>query len=818
MMMRRIVMASATLLGLSLTACGSSSKDDSASCGTAPACTVPWDCAVGFTCDTGCCVEFGCTPSSCDNGKFCDPDTRSCMSVAEKCEFSIEGCECQIVNSVGEFAATGAPTITLAGGASMPIKVSLSASGGLPLPGATFTYEVGDETRFAVSAAGLLSAQSSGSAGDDVLTAHAGTFATCTANLKHLGAAPADGRVRVFIFDDQTGNPIAGAVVLIDHGAGDGVPDETLSTDANGLATTANPIPATGVYSVSVFATSYSYLSIVALNANTAPDLALPLAARKLVKTTAGFSGKPDYASYERQVLGGPPKAFKFAITSGSFLLKTLLNFDLDLFVGPIADVSCATVDSSGKHPAGCYDLSESGLPGTDDLWAPLPGGVILTLANNAIKDYFDVVVQPGRRYAWTIGGEVELSDLSGLISSLSNYLSCDCDVTTDVCDASCTCDSDCGVNVDFGQVFNSVLPLFSRFASGVKGNVVAKEVAYSDWEDFIAEPYGNRSDSAHNFEVLDDSTNLGKLEITEPLQAYTELAMSPLPADPVGDYSMEGVVVMTGVNAAGYGFVPLGLAAGLDCTTTHCLDRANYPNDFDGTINPSLACLYDPAPDFNGCPPGVPTGELTAGHVPLFHARAHGGLEDQEWITIALAFPISALADSVQDGVVRATANVVREEPTPGAGLLTGGIPASNQLNKAYPGFPTQPATLNGRSYTAAPVADAQIHWVTVASEVVTGTGTQWDGSTTRWNIYYASAGATFTAPSVPASVVGENPKPDPFVPTSRGVVNVTHVGFRAPNTTLEELAKNNGSTLSSLLDRIDGFAVLNRDIPAVD
>ncbi|MBI5509216.1 MAG: hypothetical protein HY903_10725 [Deltaproteobacteria bacterium] len=793
------------MLAIGLSGCGGD-ETETTSCGDAQACAVPWDCAVGYTCESGCCAVFGCTPDSCGDGSFCDADSRACTSISEKCEFT--GCDCHVVNGAGELEATGTPTIALAAGGETQVSVVLAAKGGLPLPGSTFTYTIDDTSLFTVSTTGRLTAASPGSAGTATLTAKAGTYATCTASLVHQGAAAGGGKVRFYVADDRTAQPVAGATIYVDLGAGDGNPDETLTSGANGIVTTANPV--SGAYTVSVFAPGYNYLSIVGLDAAKVSDVTIPLAARKVPKTTAGFTGKPDYSTYEKLVLGGRAKTIKFGIISGSFLLKTLLNFDLDLFVGPITQANCSQVDANGNHPAGCYKVDIPGI--ISNQWSPLPGGVVLSLATNPIKSHFDVVVQPGRRYAWGMGGEVEIADLSGLINVLTPFLSeCTCDATQNVCDAGCTCDGDCGVTLDFGAVFNNLLPLFARFASGVKGDLPAKEVALSTWENYIDDEYGpNRTDPTGNFPLLDTGSPYGKLAIREPLLSFSDLQVAALPADPgaTDGRKMEGVVVLTGVNSKGYGFVPLGITAGLDCTTTHCLDRTNYPGDFDGHINGGLPCQYDPDPTKNGCPPGVPTSELATDHVGMFHAKAHGGLEDQEWLTIALSFPISALADSTQSNTIRVTATVVRAEPTVGA---------STQLDVPFPSFPAEPTTTLGRTFTVTANADAQVHWVTAATKEVKDTDTSnpdWIGLTTRWNVFYPAEGGTFTAPQVPASVASGNPLPDPFAPTADSEINITHIRFRAPGSTLDDLAANNGTTLGTLLDVTTGFAVQSLNV----
>ncbi len=797
--MRRIGMVAALLTGL--WACnGEEKKTDK--CGDADSCSVPWECPVGFTCDvtTGCCVEFGCTPDSCPTGTFCDGDTKACTSISDACLLSAEGCECHVLNPAGEIEAAGTPTITLPAGASYPVQAVLAVKGGSPLPGANFSFTVDNTSLFTVTGSNLVAQATA--AGTATLTAEAGSVATCTASLVHLGQSPAGGNVRFYVFDDATGDPVTGAEVIADYDGSAPVNDDGAVSEVGGgvYVTTVAP---TGPYTVTVFRANYNYLSVVGLP-QTTQEVALPIAPRPAVKRIAGLTGKPDFTDYEKLVLGGKPKTIKFGIVSSSFQLQSLLNFDLDLLIGPIADPDggCDQVDGNGNHPAGCYSI---GIPGLVDppIWAPLPGGVLLSLAQNPIKSHFDVVGAPGRRYAWSLGGEIEITEIAPLIRLLTGFFDCSCDATPDVCDTGCTCDSDCGLTLDFGALFNSLTPLFSAFASGVKGNLPLTDVAFADWESYISPPYAERIDAAGNFPRL-DTPGYGKLPIREPLRVFTDFNVGALPPDPVfagGDgRAMEGALILTGVDTTGYGFVPLGLAAGLDCTTNRCLDRAGAgAADYDGQINGGLVCLYDPQPELNGCPPGVPTSALPTGHMGLFHAKAHTGLQGQPWVTILVALPITSLAEEGAD--IRAVAKILRSEPTTGASAALAG---------AYPTFPARAAQQTARQYQVSASTDGDVHWVTVATGEDDVTGL-----TTRWNIYYPATGGTFVAP-VPAGGLA-----DPFDPATNGVdetnqdkINATHIAFSADGATLADLAANNGSVLGTLLDQVDGFTVQSGDV----
>jgi hypothetical protein len=195
-----------------------------------------------------------------------------------------------------------------------------------------------------------------------------------------------------------------------------------------------------------------------------------------------------------------------------------------------------------------------------------------------------------------------------------------------------------------------------------------------------------------------------------------------------------------------------------------------------------------------------VPIDELPDGHLGLFHAKAHGGLQGQEFLTIALALPITALADENEG--VRVAAMVERGEPAAGA---------SNALAGSYPSFPNE-SNQSLYSYTVPSGSDADVHWVTVATAEDDTTGV-----TTRWNIYFPGGGGTFDSPD-PTSF---GMPIDPFNPIENGIgdgttdmINATHVAFDAPGVTLPSLAENNGTNLGNLLDDVDGFTVTSKDI----
>lgn len=787
-------------LPLVLVGCSKDSSKKKQDCGSADACVINQDCPVGQVCDktAGCCIDFGCTADSCPLGTFCDPDTQSCKDATEKCNAT--GCSCNIVNAVGELEASGqAPTIRLAPGASFKLRAVLAvANNGTPVPGVSFTYNLDASTYFDISG-DTLTAKPGATSGNAIVTANPGNAAwSCTANLVNLGDSPTGGQVRFMVVDSLNGEPLANAKLVVDSngdGTDDGFGGLLGSTNTDGLATTT--VAPGANYQVTVFKNGYNYLSLVGLNAATQPDIVLPLAPRKTPPVTGGFTGKIDYTKYIKLVLGNQPQTISFGMVASSFSLQSLLNFDSDLFVGEVTSEDCGTVPT----PAGCYNVNVPGV--VDNTLAALPGGLLLSLPTSSIKPSFDSVASPGRRFAWSLGGQTEISQLTPLINMITPFLSsCTCDTDAagpDTCDADgggiCSCDFDCGF--DFGGVFNALVPLFSGFASGVRGNLALTESPRTDWRQYVTPSYDLRTPDPR-FPILDSGVGqYGKLELVQPLTVYTNFHMPALPDDPAYDNAtdarkMEGSLVLYGVNTVGYGFVPLGLGAGLDCTVGDCLDRVANASAFDGTINGGTICNFDPDPEKNRCPSGV-SGTVSDGHLGLFRATPHSGLENQEELYILLSFPISSF--SSDEFGFRAAA-MVRH----------GAITAQNSeefFSRSYLNFPAMPSAVTGRQYVVPAGTGADVHWVAFAGDE------DGNGVTTRWNVYVGSGGGTFVAPQLPVGFTG-----DPMAGVvETGMVDATHIGFKLRTAVaLAQFAANNGTTIADIVQDLDSFTVQHK------
>jgi len=770
-------------------------------------CATSNQCEIGKWCTEFCCEELiVCQPGRCPPGEFCAPDGL-CRSVGQFCVGA--ACECNITNTAGQFVASGDAVISLPGGATHTVGVGLAIVGGESLPGGNFTITSADPS--VVSVANGVELTAGASAGSTTITAalDEDPNVTCEATVTVLGSAATD-EVRFFVYNDQTGEAITGATIIVDT-TGSGTDSGSVEVLQDGLyQTTTSAVTGAGTYSLTVFVEGYNYLTMVDLSGATT-DVSVPMSARVANSNSAilgGHTGKIDWEGYEKNFLSGNEKAIKLALVGTSFSLASLLNFSFDLFVGRIADVDCDDI----PRPAGCYKVDITN-PVTFEGILPLPGGLVIHLFGNAVKAHFDTVGQPGRRHAWTLGGEVnlgELGDLLNVLEALFDPPECACDSTNE-CDAGCGCDSDCGLALDFGAIFNGIVPLFVQFASGVQGNLPLITSTQAAWDAHIgSREYDLRSDS-DLFPKLDDDTAYGRLGLPQGLTNFTVFATPTLPD------GMEGMVVLTGTNALGSGFVPLGLGIGLDCTTDNCLDPAS--EDYDGEINKGTVCAYHVDDSRTGCPPGVtdlaPLGILGDNKIGLFHAANHGGLQGQDRFTMAVAIPITGLAGGDVSGF-RGSAIVVR-------GDLPVGVSSSNALTTGT--FPPIPdlGSATGRTYTVASNG-YDLQWLTFSTaDYSDATNHPQNGKqTVRWNVFLPKAGGTFVAPGVPAALNIDGFRdpmggsPDGLGDIDTGEINITRLGFDLGTSSadLDSYAANNGTNITNVVEDLAGFGARNGDI----
>jgi hypothetical protein len=155
-------------------------------------------------------------------------------------------------------------------------------------------------------------------------------------------------------------------------------------------------------------------------------------------------------------------------------------------------------------------------LGGSAVVETPLPEGAVVGLAENMFKGDFAVNALPGKRTLWSLGGNVVLSDVLGVVSQATS-----------------------GEDLDIGEILSALLPVLGRLQAG----------AYSDFE----------SNGPAAVPMDFGPTTLLRIQAkvrTPMLPAFTLLGQ---------EAHLEGTLAIGGLRHPTRGFVPVGFAAGVD-------------------------------------------------------------------------------------------------------------------------------------------------------------------------------------------------------------------------------------------------------------
>ncbi len=792
-------------------------------------CRTKSDCPRGQTCllDGGCVPSAECTPESCTAGTFCSQDLK-CVSVESACNDSVDPCECHIANGAGEFVADDVDSvITLTPGAQHMAVVSLGFMGGTTIPSNTYSYGIsGTANTFSIDEAGMLTAGAA--AGEATLTATAASGVTCTAKLVNLGASGVATGIRVRVFNDRTGLPVAGARIVIDTN-NDGLDDGFSTnggasaygtTNASGVATTTQTI--TGTYALTVFHSAHHYVSLVGLSTND-KEVSVPLAsviAPVDSRKVAGFSGVEDFIAYRRNVLNAPKDTpfIEIALVAGSFPLRSIVNFDLSMLTGDkLAEGDCAILDvPTANKPC---------LPLPSTVFARAAGGFLRKKdasttsprAEDVRGGHVDVTARPGRRYAWMFGGAVYSDLLFRVLADYKTVLPKAFNGTAETFDVT---------KLNFNQLATDIHGLIPALGIGSTGNLNLPERPVADWNarkgdayfDNAGTPVRRPSQDFHLLDTVLDGAASGEdatytrpsLTALDGLQTFTTVKMPSLPMDTASNQAFEGMVLLTGIDSKGYGFVPMGLGLGLDCLNPlGCGDSANRASaaHFDGHVTGATVCRTPHgALDGNNrpslCPVGAPfPGSLRTDEIGMFRSIPRDALASDEWVTVAVALPITSL---LKDGLsnLRARAAVLRGDAAkmPGQGT-------KDLSGLVFAPLPMPDTTVTSRVYEIKKVTDLDAHWImatTIDAENSMNT-------VVTWNIYASpSANTSFKVPAVPAAM--RDPFTAPSVKTGKyeaGELNLTHLGFNLiPDKTLQGIVSSGNGQFADLLRYADGFS----------
>ncbi len=503
-------------------------------------CTSKFDCDPGFICnDKGKCEAMsGCDPTdenACKAGEICTDlgECVACGKLAKKCE---------IIGMTGQVGSA----LTVAVGSKTNLEAVALDESGAPIYCATFEFSGGSVSGSEYTAA----------AGDSKITAKvSGSDVQCELSVKVLDASAAES-VQVFVYDDATGQGVAGAKVVVDADS------DYIETDASGIAAVTVKAAAATTFTVTAFKADYNYTTIADVPVAT-KSVAVPVGHRPLKSELAGGSkGKFSFDEFAKSFLGGTHQDFKAAFVTNTIPLSSVFTFDLDNFLGSMTS-GC----SIGKD--GCYSLADI-IP--DSIMSlipkdangnsmvpeaiPLPGGAVVGAKKSDMKATYTAPAIPGQRIPWALGLEIALNDVIGIVPMFTSK------------------------TIDVPTIFDAVLPLFSKFGTAV--GVPA------------AMPAGGALASQD-------------LSLSEKFRIYRELKVDSLPADAESKAQMDAIGILRLVNARGYGAMLTGLTLSADIdgngkidAATVCKnekDKKECPKDVSGKVpEGSVGILYAPA------------------------------------------------------------------------------------------------------------------------------------------------------------------------------------------------------------------------------
>jgi hypothetical protein len=560
-------------------------------------CTLSSQCPLGERCSRGLCEpRVDCSVAGCAPGELCGPSL-TCMSPQEACDLS-GGCSCAMVNMVGQlggdWAAAGLALHRLAPGEELLPQTMVQTQAGQLLPSDVVRLEVlaADRDSFSVQGDHLVAGPRAGRATLQLSTPQA----RCTALVENLGPSPAPGSLQVFAFDAHTGAPVAGAQLVVDLDRSGTDAGLLPPTDAAGLSRSTQALP--GAYSLSVFADAYDYLSLVDLDPAQASTLRLPLYPRQ--PQGAGSAAGPealrrqvDFTAYEQSERDGASSGLHAAVGGTSLPLGELLSTSLSLDLGGLLP-SEQTADLQSKSPSSTpqFSVEVPGMP--EPIALPVPACLALTTDDPQIgqslpkKPELGSQMPTARRLFWALGGEFGTTDLLRLSQALH--------VLTDAVAGLATGEAGAPTAAP-RQALEALVGLLPKLALGL-----------ADAEVTGTESIALRS-VARRVRLLEAPTF--------PLS--TEL---------------DTLMVLSGVDAPGYGFVPTGFGLGADCLDGACMgERGAYTHVVKGVR------LCTPPQ----CPVGVPA-RTADGQLALFGAAPFNGLEQQPQVLAAVALSSRSL------------------------------------------------------------------------------------------------------------------------------------------------------------------------------
>ena len=513
--------------------------------------------ALGCQCDEGRCNSALCSSDPdcggtlvCRNGQCI---AAPALTEVAKCQITPDSVVMKVGGkttfTVTMWNAAGAPVIVPAGG-------SWAAATGGPLTGTgtgiSQTFTAATATSEAVQA----------------VVATVGSV-TCSAKASVLGSATG-----VAVIDELSGRPIVGADVVVSSVAGLIIlqgGEGSVKTNAQGYAAVDSGGALT--YSVSVFHSEYSYVTIANYQGGSTPG-------HDFVAVYLRRNQTDKYGGYKGTLTNSPVSSsanVHFGIASAS-LAGALTDLSLSQLLGESVPtmVKISTFDNGGKPvplPAGIFlGFSENRIK--DSVWAQGLAGVC-TNSSGAPDEAKIAAGTCGTRTAWSLAGDVPFGELP--IDAVLGGLNAS----------------------NIGTVLSRIIPIFKRFNSGV-----IRDVQF----DLKPTPYDpadggyDYSDTSHfaaaNLEFTPTATGNAV-----PL-SYSYVAKLPELPKFNSQYT-DGVLVLGGVNVPGRGVTPLGIGVAVNT------EPKDGQSDSQSELSPGLVQIRM-APTHHGLE-GAPYGLVIA-------------------------------------------------------------------------------------------------------------------------------------------------------------------------------------------------------------
>jgi hypothetical protein len=627
-------------------------------------CASNGDCQAPKTCS----LEKICNSPVCQTDGDCSPGTVCVSGTCASAPSASLATSCTIVT----------PAQAVRQGSSIDLAAVAKNTHGVALAHIGFDWTSSNPNVIAVSGA---KATGGSMAGTAMLTAKVtgNDGVSCTGVTLTNYPNVAAGMARVILTSQKDGTPVTGANVTIMSGG-----MLTAQGDATGAytAATANPID-----SVTIEAQGFQSVSILSPGTN---DMYVPMPIVPDDTKAGGFRGTVDLsASRQADIQLG---------IAGPSIPNNILDFQLTSLLGD----SIHTIIDAPELSLNMKDVK-------------LPGGVLFGLGSKKFTvdptrcqgetptatqlGCYVARAPGGTTAAWTFGGQLKLSQVTGIANQLSSALG-----------------GGSTGNIDIGSLLTAVLPLLQSLDHGVEA-----EVSVTEFPKIPGDTMTTAAQCANPMDPAWTSTNLYSdhcrgdyakysqldLAASAKLNVFSTITVPTLPNLPGGSKCAGAAVLVTGSLLPGRGLLPLGLTGGIDQ-----LMGMTEPAD----------CKVDGIPH----PFGANSDKLMDGQLGLAMAAPHDGIEGSQIAMLLIALdPGSLSGDNLQiNAVIKRTDSVA----------------ATVSFDGAYLPYPAGTLDKTMGTFT-----------LSAAQSSATALRLQIENGNQTWLVYApSSVGTTITVPSV--------------------------------------------------------------------